>query len=495
MDIKLLEQLKTLNPWWEHGPQGIDRYKDPVFKRELFHEVHSRIQQGANDQIVSVVGMRQVGKSTMMRQVIRALLDDGVNPKHIFYIIFDDTFLQTQYKNTDIFERVMSTYTEGVLHAQLRDAPSQLYFFFDEVTKLHAFEQTLKTMYDRKYPVRYFITGSSAVELRKGHRESLLGRVKEYILAPFSFYEYLSYHLAITETQSTIPMQTAGFRAARLAFAGNLNMAQLYEATKSAYIELASGSKPLIYKYLRRFVVDSGFPRVWREEDNFLYRQKFLWDQQVGKVLFVDLVEAVDIRKPKELERLFTYLVDLNGQECTLPQLKERLGIKSQITLDRYINYLRDLALVYRIDKTKSPRIAEKRRSGLAKFYLTDIALRYALLKRDEYVFDDEHEVGGIAENLVCVALQNFLLLGPTVSDSLAYYRDKDREVDFVMKIGARVVPVEVKYRNDIRNLASLDYICKEWKLTESMVITKDFDMTYRDGRLSIPLWFFLLVF
>jgi predicted AAA+ superfamily ATPase len=77
----------------------------------------------------------------------------------------------------------------------------------------------------------------------------------------------------------------------------------------------------------------------------------------------------------------------------------------------------------------------------------------------------------------------------------LAYYREKDREVDFVVKMGARVLPVEVKYKNDIRGLSSLDNLCEAWKLSESMLITKDFDMTYQKGRLSIPLWFFLLIF
>lgn len=496
MDVKLLEQIKTLNPWWEYGPSGIQRYKDPFFKRELFHEVLSRLQNNTNDQIVSVVGMRQVGKSTMMRQVIGALLEENVEPKSIFYIVFDDTFLQTQYKDSDVFERVLETYVEGILQAQLSDAKDPLYFFFDEITKLPDFEKILKTMYDRKYPIRYFITGSSAVELRKGNRESLLGRVKEFVLPPFSFREYLAYHLDVATEATNISASLQKLREARLAFAGNVDLHQLYTVTKDSYAALASGSKTLINTYLRRFVIDSGFPRVWNEGESFLYRQKFLWEQHVGKVLYVDLVEAVHIRKPKELERLFTFLVDLNGKECTLPQLKERLGIRSQITLDRYINYLRDLALVYRLDKTKSPRVAEKRRSGLVKFYLTDIALRHAFFKRDIDVFDDVHEIGGIAENLVCVALENFLLLGPTTSDSLGYYRDQGREeVDFIVKMGAHVLPIEVKYRNDIANLQALDGLCAQWKLTQSIVVTKDFEMTYRDGRLSVPLWFFLLIF
>ena len=61
MDVKLLEQLKALNPWWELGVVGMDRYRDPAFKRELYHEVLERMRQGDADQVVSVIRSSKMG--------------------------------------------------------------------------------------------------------------------------------------------------------------------------------------------------------------------------------------------------------------------------------------------------------------------------------------------------------------------------------------------------------------------------------------------------
>jgi len=94
MDIQLLTQLKSWNPWWDRGKVGMETYHDPRYRRELFDEVLNQFLNG--EQIVSVVGMRQVGKSTMMRQIIQHLLDDGVDAKNILYISFDDPFLRAQ---------------------------------------------------------------------------------------------------------------------------------------------------------------------------------------------------------------------------------------------------------------------------------------------------------------------------------------------------------------------------------------------------------------
>ena len=77
MGIQLLAQLKSWNPWWDRGPAGMDAYQgDPTYQREPYSAIKSQFLN--SDQIVSIVGMRQVGKSTIMRQIIRDLLNDQV---------------------------------------------------------------------------------------------------------------------------------------------------------------------------------------------------------------------------------------------------------------------------------------------------------------------------------------------------------------------------------------------------------------------------------
>ncbi len=128
IDVQLLAQLRTWNPWWQQGKDGMSRYNDPSYKRELYTNVRNQYKQG--NQIVSIVGMRQVGKSTLMRQVIRELLNEGVNPKAILYISFDDPFVRIKYDKRKIFDMVVQTFMQGLLREDLGLYKGKLYFFF-----------------------------------------------------------------------------------------------------------------------------------------------------------------------------------------------------------------------------------------------------------------------------------------------------------------------------------------------------------------------------
>lgn len=69
--------------------------------------------------------------------------------------------------------------------------PGLTYLFLDEIQRLDRWELYIKKYYDLKYPVRFVLSGSASSPIFKKSRESLLGRVKDYHLPPFSFREFL----------------------------------------------------------------------------------------------------------------------------------------------------------------------------------------------------------------------------------------------------------------------------------------------------------------
>ena len=77
--------LYRLNPWWRGLPQA----PLPPVKRWAFSVALRRLKSGLTKATV-VSGPRQVGKSTLMLQMIQTLLEEGAPPTHIFYIQFDD---------------------------------------------------------------------------------------------------------------------------------------------------------------------------------------------------------------------------------------------------------------------------------------------------------------------------------------------------------------------------------------------------------------------
>src|SRR4030067_2964921 len=81
----LEDNLNRLNPWWRGQPQQ----PLPPIRRWAFPIAMSRLKDGLA-KITVLSGPRQVGNSTLVLQMIQALLDDGVPPDHIFYIQFDE---------------------------------------------------------------------------------------------------------------------------------------------------------------------------------------------------------------------------------------------------------------------------------------------------------------------------------------------------------------------------------------------------------------------
>lgn len=487
IDVQLLAQLRTWNPWWQQGKDGIDRYKDPSYKRELYTNVRNQYKEG--NQIVSIVGMRQVGKSTLMRQVIKELLSGGVDPKTILYISFDDPFVRIKYDKRKIFDIVVQTFMQGLLREEINLYKGKLYFFLDEVHQLPDWEKTLKTYYDRSFPINYMVSGSSSLHLQSKNKESLLGRISEHILWPFSFREYLEYH---ENKDKQILEITQEARSVHGAYSNTFDISPIYPSLQAIYKKAYVWSKQKIESNLQRFIVCGGFPRAWQQLD-FVSRQRILWEQHVGKVIFEDLVQVANIRKPRDLEFLFTYIIENNGREVKLGEMKNNLNIHWE-TLDRYLSYLIRTFLIFRVERTKTKRLLIKRRSGNVKFYLTDVALRNAFYNRTEDVFFDSDEMSFIAENLVCTVLQRWLR-GPKREEQVSFYKDRSGEVDFVFKGPNSITPIEVKWRNDIPQLKTLKKLETSWNVKQSILITKDQDLDVREGRFSIPLWFFLLCF
>jgi len=486
-DAQLLAQLKTWNPWWQLGKDGVNRYNDPTYKRELYTRVQAQFTSG--NQIVSIVGMRQVGKSTLMRQLIRELLDQGHAPESILYISFDDPLIRTKYDPMKIFDIVVESYMSGVLRQSLDQYTGQLYFFLDEIHQLPGWEKTLKAYYDRSFPIKYAVSGSSSLRLQSKNRESLLGRVAEHTLWPFSFREYLEYH---ERMDARILEVVKRAKAINDSYLQRFDFSAVYDELRSVYHEVVAWSKQKIENNLQKYIVCGGFPRAWQQLD-FVSRQRILWEQHVGKVIFEDLVQVANIRKPRDLEFLFTYIIENNGKEIKLSEMKGNIRMHWE-TLDRYLSYLIRTFLIFRVERTKTKRLQIKRRSGNVKFYLTDVALRNAFYNKTEDVYFDSEEMSFIAENLVCTTVERWLR-GPHREEQVSFYKDRSGEIDFIFKGATVIIPIEVKWRNEIPPLRTLQKIEHSWEVAQSLLITRDQEIDVKNGRLSIPLWLFVLCF
>lgn len=493
MDARLLQQLKGWNPWWQEGPKGIERFGVPGFKREAYVPIASAYQR--RNQAVSIVGLRQVGKTTIMHQCIQELLEQGVPPRHIFYLSFEDSYLTAKYNLKTLFYDVIKLYAEYILEEDIASTEAKLYFFFDEVHRLPNWSNSIKTYYDQHMPIAFMVSGSASFGMQKGKGDSLLGRMVEFTLYPFSFHEAVMFwenEQGTDEGYRRLRNLLDACRSEGEQHFSQGNIRIFHEKVSGTYKELSVWYGQHLQKFLRRYILEGGFPRVWQQQDEYS-KHRHLIEQHVQKVIREDLPQIAKVRKVRELESLYISLLDRVGEETVFNKLAQDINLSPSI-LEKYINYLRKTFLVFPVERTKTKNVLRQRRASRMKFYAMDAAVRAAILKNRADIFENSNEMGVYAENLVASALMR--RLSGRVGSGIWYYRESNRhEVDFIVKEGDSLLPVEMKWRENIPALPSLDRLCQKWDLNESILVTKDFDLTYRNGRLSIPLWFFLLAF
>jgi hypothetical protein len=88
-DEQVVKVLRQYNPWWKN-PLTIAEESKPQ-KRLAFYEALKMIKHESIRRFAVLSGARRVGKTTIMYQMIESLLNDGVNPKNILYVSFDNT--------------------------------------------------------------------------------------------------------------------------------------------------------------------------------------------------------------------------------------------------------------------------------------------------------------------------------------------------------------------------------------------------------------------
>ncbi len=140
-------------------------------------------------EVICFVGLRRVGKTILMKQAIQHLLENGVAPKRILYFSFD-----AMKKEESIIRRILTLYSRNVIQEVTDEFSGRVYMFFDEVQKIKEWGEEVKSIYDKGWNIKFFVSGSSSMNILKGSGESLLGRIKIHRVNPFSFREFLRYN-------------------------------------------------------------------------------------------------------------------------------------------------------------------------------------------------------------------------------------------------------------------------------------------------------------
>lgn len=444
-DEQVMKVLRQYNPWWR-TPSAIKEESKPQ-KRLAYYEALKTLTHKSLRRFAVLSGMRRVGKTTILYQIIDHLIDKGVNPGNILYATFDNPILKLVNA-----ENVLSIYEAMYPITDTR------YVFFDEVQYTDNWELWMKVIYDSRKDIRLIATGSASPVLEKGSADSGTGRWSVLKIPTMSFYEYCRL------LDLDLPLLPDDLRLSELK---NMSPAQLGD--------LMNKFTPL-QNHFNRYLMIGGFPELVLSDDD-AYAQRMLREDVVDKVIKRDVLSLFNIRSPLLMEKLFLYLCMNSTEIFNATTAAKELENTSIATIESYIKALEMSNLIY---LAKPMNVGSKGAlKGKPKIFIADAAIRNAVLMIDD-VLSDEKELGAMVETTVYKHMVSFY---QGSSANLGYFRkakDNQKEVDVVVELPRHKILCEVKYRSN-SHIAAADAIvelCQDErsKVTDAFLITKRLD-------------------
>jgi len=430
--------LRDNNPWWRsENLAGL-----PPLRRWAFAPVLDSLQKGLAP-VTVLRGPRQVGKTTVLNQTIQELLDHGVKAERIFRVQFDELPRLKELKEPIL--ELSRWYSENILKKSFNKAASEgqkAFIFFDEVQNLPDWAPQLKHLVDIN-PVRVLVTGSSALRIEAG-RDSLAGRILTLEMGPLLLREIAEFR---TADKLVSPLPPNGL--------GPLKEKGFWQSLR----EFGEKHKVIRDSAFAAFSERGAYPIAQARSDEPWERvADFLNETVIRRAIQHDLRLGAKGQKRDEhlLEEVFRLACRYAGQSPSpalyLDEIKRAMhaNIGPQ-RINAYLKFL-DGTLLIRLVEPLELRL--KRRRGAPKICLCDHALRAAWLQEAVPLTVDGLQqnphlsdlAGHLAESVVGY------FLGSMVNLDVAHFpeRGAEPEVDFVVTVGERRIPIEVKYRRRI---------------------------------------------
>lgn len=303
------ELFYEFNPWWE------EKYKLIGIKRNKYL---SYLERNLNNKdFILLTGLRRVGKSTLLKQLIFSLINDhNISPKKICYLSLDSF----SFKEKSISDLVR-------MFRKINDLKinEKIYLFFDEVTYKDSFKEELKNLYDLGNS-KIFATSSSASKLID-KKALLTGRSRTLEVEPLDFQEFLEF--------------------------------KNYNPKKS--------EKYLLEKHFEEYMEYGGMPEyVLTKDPEYI-------TNLTKNIIYKDIIAKYNLRDNDAIENLFRLLCERVGKPVSYNKLGHILGI-SKNSVKNYIDYFKKTYLFYTIEKdakSLNERIVDNK-----KIYCADVGIK-----------------------------------------------------------------------------------------------------------------------
>ncbi len=354
-----------------------------------------------------MAGPRQVGKTILARQVI----DEVAIPSH--YASADEPTLRDRnwIEEQWYLARLKITSDKRTKEALL---------VLDEVQKVTAWSEVVKRLWDEDTAARrrlkVVLLGSSPLLIQKGLTESLAGRFE---IIPATHWSY-------TEIRDAFGWSHDQF--------------------------IYFGSYP-------------GAAELIEDEERW---RRYIIDSLIETTISRDIILLTRVDKPALLRRLFQLACDYSGQVISYQKMLGQLqDAGNTTTLAHYLELLSGAGMVVGLPKYSGGRA--RQRGSSPKLQVMNTALMTAPSSIPfEQAQKDRDFWGRLVESAVGAHLVNALR---GTNAEVFYWRERNREVDFVVKSGRVTVAIEVKSGSTKQVLPGMDALGKEFKISRKLLV------------------------
>lgn len=290
----------------------------------------------------------------------------------------------------------------------------------DEIQKIPHWSEAVKKMFDEdkraKRKMRVILLGSSSMLMQKGLTESLAGRFEIHRHNQWSFAECKEH------------------------FGCNLE----------------------------EYLYFGGYPGALPLRKDGIRWARYIRDSLIETVLSKDVLLMSPVTKPALLRQTFglciTHPAEIISYQKMIGQLQDA---GNTTTIAFYLRLLAHAFLLTPLEKYSGSKIKQK--GSTPKIVVLDNALISAISGSGfKQTLKDKVLFGKMIENAVGARLYNLM---QEIGGELFYWRDRDNEVDYVIKYGRRIIAIEVKTGYPQKLPSALNLFSKRYKNAERIII------------------------
>ena len=375
-----------------------------MYKRTIFHILLKRIQEPRRF-IQVLAGPRQVGKTTIARQVMEAVSI----PVH--FATADEPTLRDRTWITQQWEIARLKMNE-------KNKKKVALLIFDETQKVTEWSEIIKRLWDEDthsgLPLKVVLLGSSPLLIQRGLTESLAGRFE---IIPVTHWSYVEM---------------------RDAFGWNLEQYILY------------GGYP-------------GAAGLIEDQERWA---RYIIDSLIETTISRDILLLTRVDKPALLRRLFQLCCDYSGQVLSYQKMLGQLhDAGNTTTLAHYLDLLNGAGLISGLSKFSGKRV--KQRSSSPKIQVLNTALMSASSHLSFEAAQQERDYWGrLVESAVGAHLVNSTR-GKNIE--VFYWLERNQEVDFILRAGNNVAAIEVKSGRRRERLFGIEAFSKAFRVKRQL--------------------------